>query len=434
MFYKLMRAWVIIVLMLSGCISPGVSTASLEEEENTGEIYQATSAALPEETAEPPTATATTAPSASPTAPRATATQETAETGPDNFPAGINPLTGLSVSDPKNLLNPPALISVTNFPPTARPQAGLSYSPVVFEMYIGEGESRFLALFYGDYPEEALTAEGSDQNLLPIAAIGPVRSGRLPYESLRTLYSGFLVMSSAYKTVAERLTEVTNVFARDENDPNSAMIDVTQLKLIAQSQRPKMDQKTLSGLSFSAQPPAGGKTGQMLWLPYSYLNQIIWRYDPASGAYHRYQDKADGKTFLQATDRLNGEPLTYENVVVLFAEHHAYYETVIDITLQYVSKLPALLFRDGKVYPIYWTTRNEEYEKTTGKVRPIRFIDANGDPFPLKPGQTWVEIVPLGSPYYETIDSEDYFQLAVKEEPGSGNWAVRFYPPPVESQ
>jgi hypothetical protein len=170
----------------------------------------------------------------------------------------------------------------------------------------------------------------------------------------------------------------------------------------------------------------------MLWLPYNYLNQIIWRYDSASGAYNRYQDEADGVTFEQIHDRLNGEPLTFENVVVLFARHTARAETLIDVDLMYQNRQKALIFRDGKVYEVFWTTKNEDYEKTTGKLRPIRFVDAQGNPFPLKPGQTWVELVPTYSPYYETVDSERYSDLAGKKLPGSGNWAVRFYAPKVD--
>src|SRR6187549_155304 len=48
---------------------------------------------------------------------------------PEDVPAGYNPLTGLPVSDPSTLDLPAVLISITNFPPSARPQAGLSFSP-----------------------------------------------------------------------------------------------------------------------------------------------------------------------------------------------------------------------------------------------------------------------------------------------------------------
>ncbi len=37
-------------------------------------------------------------------------------------------------------------------PVTARPQAGPGFAPWVFELYIGEGATRFMNVFYGDYP------------------------------------------------------------------------------------------------------------------------------------------------------------------------------------------------------------------------------------------------------------------------------------------
>ncbi len=132
-----------------------------------------------------------------------------------------------------------------------------------------------------------------------------------------------------------------------------------------------------------------------------------------------------------------------ENVVVLFANHRACTEVAYDIDMMYIKRSPALLFRDGQVYKIFWTTQNEEYEKTTGKLRPIRFVDENGDPFPLKPGQTWVHLAPLGTTYWEAPNFEEVspeestwvsqnpqgllYNFLNKEEPGSGNWVTRYY-------
>jgi hypothetical protein len=350
--------------------------------------------------------------------------------GPDHFPAGINPLTGLPVKDPANLNLAPALVSVTNFPTTARPQAGLSFSPFVYEMYIGEGMTRFLAILYGDYPQKAASANAGANSGLALSddRIGPIRSGRLPYESLRKLYNGFLVMASGSSVVLPSLSQYTNVFGSDTGDINSALIPATKLEEIAKQNDKRLAKDALTGLYFDQNVPAGGKTGKMLWIPFNFLDQVIWRYDASSGAYLRYQDDADGKTFIQASDRLNKQPLQYNNVVILFANHQARRETLINIDLLYINKMPALLFRDGKMYEIYWTTANGDYEKTTGLVRPIRFIDAQGNPFPLKPGQTWVEIVQQFTQYNETVDSTKYMELKTKTQPGSGNWAIHFYP------
>lgn len=74
--------------------------------------------------------------------------------GPDaeSFPEGVNPLTGRAVSDPSLLNLPAMLVSISNSPVTARPQAGPGFADWVFELFIGTGTTRFLGVFYGEYP------------------------------------------------------------------------------------------------------------------------------------------------------------------------------------------------------------------------------------------------------------------------------------------
>ena len=348
--------------------------------------------------------------------------------GPEQFPEGVNPLTGLPVEQASLLSLPPALISVTNFPVSARPQAGLSYSPYVFELFIGEGMTRFLALFYGDYPDKPLSpsssaSSSSSSSSSPSqaslatdnAAIGPIRSGRLAYEDIRGLYNGFLVMASASNEVRTQLAGSTNIYGSDSEDINSALIDVTKLQTIAQANS-KGKTHNLTGNLFSQTAPKGGQNATNLWVFYAYLNQILWEYDPVSGAYLRSQDKADGSgKFYPSTDRLTGEQLAFENVIILYVKHNVLNgaRTLIDLDLFHTTNR-AYLFRDGMVYPIYWSTLSGDYEKQTGLLRPIRFVDSEGKPFPLKPGQTWVEIV-------------DVTATMVEKEPGL--WKARFYAP-----
>src|SRR5438045_2063116 len=59
--------------------------------------------------------------------------------GPDQFPQDYNPLTGQRVADPASLNIPAVLVSVSHFPPEARPQAGFSFAPFVYEYFITEG-------------------------------------------------------------------------------------------------------------------------------------------------------------------------------------------------------------------------------------------------------------------------------------------------------
>jgi hypothetical protein len=76
------------------------------------------------------------------------------------------------------------------------------------------------------------------------------------------------------------------------------------------------------------------------------------------------------------------------------------------------------LFRNGQVYHIYWNTVAQQYEQETQHARPIRFTDAQGNPFPLAPGHTWVHVFTTASVVYE-------------KQAGSGSWTGEFHAPIV---
>lgn len=110
-----------------------------------------------------PTASATNLPTALPTQ---TSTPQPHRPpvlfGPDqeDLPAAINPLTGVEAHDPALLHFPAVLVSISNMPITARPQAGLAFAPWIFEFYIGEGTTRFMGVFYGDNLREIPNVTG----------------------------------------------------------------------------------------------------------------------------------------------------------------------------------------------------------------------------------------------------------------------------------
>ena len=361
--------------------------------------------------------------------------------GPENFPEVINPLTGLPAANSSYLDLPPALVSISNFPASGRPQAGLGSSPITFEIAIGEGMTRFLAVYYGEFPEN-ISGQTEGQNTTGETAeadegepldpdnpgIGPVRSGRLPYEDIRSAYSGFLVMSSAWEGVASNLTGSSSVYGSDSTDINSAEVDVNKLIKLAQDKAEGYPGSNfnLEGNFYSETPMEGGVPADKVWIFYSALNQVQWRYDAELGAYVRYDITTDWTDeFIMATDRLTGEPLSKENVIVTFAEHDYQAPTLIDINFKNRPPTKALLFRDGKMYKIFWTTKYGEYEKETGLLRPMRFVDADSNPVALKPGQTWINVVSLASYYAESAISEAPFYPVVRQE-GTGLWLVRY--------
>lgn len=339
----------------------------------------------------------------------------------------LNPLTGLPVDDPSALLLPPSLISITNWPVSARPQAGLSYASMVFEFSIGDGESRFLGLFYGDLPPAEQNLPDADSTAVQNTVVGPLRSGRLFYEPLRELYHGNLFMASAYKGVRDNLNRY-NIFYGSDEDIISAFVEVKDLLETAHESDLAVDPLAMAVNRFDKTPPAGGVDGADLWYIYNAQDQVHWQYDPARRSYIRYQDLADGQTFVAASDRLNQQTLAYENVIILYANHRYCTEYAFDVDFHYQDLQPAVLFRDGQMYEIFWSTRNTEYEQNTGALRPIRFVNRDGTPFSLKPGQTWVHLTPLNTPLWEAPDSEALYYLLNNREEGSGNWVIRFYP------
>ena len=331
---------------------------------------------------------------------------------PEDFPAGINPLTGLPANDASLLNLPAVLISVTNFPASARPQAGLSFAAMIYEIYIGEGTTRFLAVFYGDAPKA--TVPGASGALVDY--VGPVRSGRLPYVDIRDAFQwSCLVYASATAEIRAQLRGCHIVFGTDANDINSAFVDVTRMKELAQANLKPGEPFNYTGNLFGDTVPSGGQAASTLKIYYSLLNQAMWTYDGASGKYLRSENNPSAADqFTPATDRLTGQPLAFSNVIVMFADHKVVKPTIIDIDLSLGNGGTAYLFRDGQVFPIRWSTIGGDYEKQTGLRRPIQFTDEAGNPIALQPGSTWVHVM---TPF-STVTEES-----------AGAWLARFFAP-----
>jgi len=49
----------------------------------------------------------------------------------------------------------------------------------------------------------------------------------------------------------------------------------SQIQQIAISSQSQLGKPDLSGLKFDNQPPSGGQSGKMIWVPYNKLDQVI---------------------------------------------------------------------------------------------------------------------------------------------------------------
>jgi hypothetical protein len=322
-------------------------------------------------------------------APRPSATL--AWLGPDSFPGNIDPLTGLEPTNPQHLDRRPILIKVSNYPASLRPQSGLSYADMVWEYFIGIGMTRYLALFYGeDAPR-----------------VGPIRSGRLIDPQIVSLYGGFLGMVGADPYVWSVIaSELSGRFMSEKpgtcppicRDPDGISVFADTAAFTEYARHMGLDDQRpdLAGMRFDGVIPGGGQEATKIWILVAYLDQVGWDYDFNRGVYLRSQEveQSDGSILLEPmVDRLNGEQLAFENVVILFTSHEIIKPSLIEINLRDSDGSRALIFRDGQVY--------EATFSAVSPVTPLRFFDSQGEPFPFKPGATWFHIVGPGSEFIQ---------------------------------
>ena len=307
--------------------------------------------------------------------------------GPDDFPPGVNPLTGLEVADPAILDRSPVIVKISNAPPLVRPQAGIGAADLVFEHYAEGGLTRFSAIYYSQAPER----------------VGSIRSARIVDYELMPMYDGLLAFSGASIGVEEMLNNAEFAgrlfkgvlyglpyYWRDESIPvpHNMFTNVAALWELAAAQDIGRTHH-FHGMAFLPQPPEGS-VGETSVIDLRYrATRVRWEYDPESGLYRRF---ADG---LGHYDANTEQQITAANVVVIYADHRL--TDIVEsewqgsvsysIEIQLWFEGDAVLFRDGQRYEGRW-------------VRPTRedmlgLRTADGEILYLKPGNTWFQLVQL---------------------------------------
>ncbi len=315
--------------------------------------------------------------------------------GPSDFPLNINPLTGLPVANPEFLARRPIAIKVTNFPRSVRPQWGLTLADQVYEYYIGDNMSRFIGIFYST----------------DASRVGPVRSARLFDEHIMRMYNAIFVFGWADDPVLEFLLQpdllpYLLVERAEGNCPplcrigpeyayNTLFVDTSQISSYLTERGTDNQRQNLDGLRFELSTPTGGHPGEQLTIQFSSISYNHWGYEHLQGRYSRLQetsaDIGQGKTYEPLTDNLTGEQIYASNVVILKVPHEYYYKSssteIIDQLL--LGEGSGYAFRDGQLYPITW--RQERVDQLVTLWLP------NGNPYPLKPGNTWFEVIGASS-------------------------------------
>ena len=322
------------------------------------------------------------------------------ENTPTPQPSNVAPFTGLPVDDPARLKQAPVFICVNNDGMGRSAHWGLSLADLVYE-YVVDGFTltRLTAVYQSKDAER----------------VGPVRSARYPNIWMVQMYGGvlacsggsdairyllkneagfpyldadvddpsnnryFMSLGSDYRTRMQARTAGVREWLLDNRDALQASLAGRGLDVATY-----IDNWSKPGFAFAPETP-GGDAGAatVIDIPYPGGNSVEWRYEPDLGGYVRFQ--GDGEEMDPATN----QPIVAANVIIAAAQHEltdivedSLGTKGVNIKLHEFGDLR--VFRDGKVYEGTWRASQEA---------PPRWLGPGETPIPLKPGQSWIQVV-----------------------------------------
>jgi hypothetical protein len=297
------------------------------------------------------------------------------------------PLTGVLVEDEvgDELATRPLLIAKIENSPAARPQAGLDTADVVLEELTEGGVTRFITLFHSHLPAEA----------------GPVRSARPVDVSVAGGFGRPVFASSGARPQVQSLLRASPMVAFEEGAPGFLRVSdrrrphnlfIRPADVLAAGSERGATALDPPGWRFDDEVPTGEVTcpadatscqdpGLGVVVPMSTSARAGWTYDADEGVYRR--DQNGQASLVTGAGRIGAA-----NVVVLATRHYTdgccdtngapYTET--DVT----GEGAALYWRDGKRFEGTWRKPSD--------AAPLELLGADGEPFALKPGATWLHL------------------------------------------
>ena len=291
------------------------------------------------------------------------------------------PLCGQQLAEPGTIAFPPLAVKIDNSP-GARPQSGLSQACIVYEHLTEWGVTRFTAIYLCQPPDN----------------IGPIRSARLIDLDLARQYNAVFAHVGASAPIMEllRISGLRDLdqfwypYAYYRSSSRYAPYNVYSIT-------PKMqetiqakgwqEQETLrQGFSFDSEPPPGGTPIGRVEISFSNYSPVEYRYDEEQGSYLRW---VAGQPHLNS----DNEQISAANIIVQWVKS---WETDIledsmggrSLQFELTDEGMAEIFRDGQVFYARWVRHNPD-EIT-------KFFDIEGRLLPLKPGNIWIAVVPIG--------------------------------------
>jgi hypothetical protein len=293
----------------------------------------------------------------------------------------IAPLTGLPDPSGESQTRPALAVKVENTP-DARPQVGIDQADVVYEEEVEGNITRFLAIFNSTAPD----------------TIGPVRSVRLQDPDIVWPIHGIF----AYSGGAADPVDAINAAPVHAIDNSAAIANgVNGMERDAPGQPPRQSPHNLYGhgpalfslggdpkpppplFAYSVPgvppPPDADLGAPVISTRIGFLAGYdpTYTWDAASGTWKRFQEGAPHLV-------VGGNQIAPTNVVVQFTQ----YDGVSNG--QTIGEGDVWVFTDGRVRKGRWVRPDRE--------QPAHYVDANGLPILLRPGRTWVELLPADYP------------------------------------
>lgn len=286
------------------------------------------------------------------------------------------PLTGATVDSEEELVTRPALaVKIDNADSARRNHTGLAVADIVFEEIVEDNNTRFAAVFHS-------------QDADPI---GPIRSGRSQDIDILSSFNEPLFAWSGGNAGVTRLVEES--FLTDLNwqrnpgsyqrgpgtAPSNLYSDSDQLYALTPEDHPGAPPQQWGYLPDNATIDGTDVFGFELEMR---RRDIRWDWDESQEKFVR---SMDGEPHVDVTYG----PIVASNVIVMVTE---YRPSTID-----ANSPEAQTLGEGLVY-IFTDGRYIEGKWSRGlAVAPIEFKDLEGNPIPLSPGNTWIELAELNT-------------------------------------
>jgi len=288
-------------------------------------------------------------------------------------------LDGLEIDSEENQAPDVLGVMIDNHP-DAYPQSGLNEAKIVYEAPAEGGITRYLAIF--------------DKNQT-VEKVGPVRSARPYYLDWLNEYGDALYMHCGGSPAALNAIKQENIFDANEfshgqyywrdnarSAPHNLYTDSEKWQKLFEDYSDGRPVKAWSGWKFDENFVVVSSTPMKeIKIVYGLGYEVVWKYNTEGGYFERY---VDGQPHLDNV----GVIITTKNILVQFTKT----EILDEVGRREISTVDEgegrVLF-SGQIMQARW--------KKEGASERTIFFNEDKNEIKLKPGKTWVEIIPIGT-------------------------------------